>query len=68
MIGQMQGLCRFDGGLMTGKYQLVVFPDAGHFVHEDLPSRTGEALIELWRRNDREAIKRIALLNQQKHL
>jgi protein phosphatase methylesterase 1 len=54
--------------LMIGKYQLVLFPDAGHFVHEDLPSRTGEALIELWRRNDREAIKRVVLLNQQKHL
>jgi protein phosphatase methylesterase 1 len=47
---------------MVGKYQLVVFPEAGHFVHEDVPSRTTESLIELWRRNDREAIKRVALL------
>lgn len=53
---------------MVGKYQLMVFPDAGHFLHEDLPSRTADALIELWRRNDREAIKRVALLNRQKHL
>jgi hypothetical protein len=46
----------------------MVFPDAGHFVHEDLPSKTADALIELWRRNDREAIKRVALLNRQGHL
>jgi hypothetical protein len=45
-----------------------VFPDAGHFLHEDLPLRTADALIELWRRNDREAIKRVAMLNKQKHL
>jgi len=50
---------------LAGKYQLVVFPDAGHFLHEDFPSRTAEALIELWRRNDREAIKRVALLNRK---
>jgi protein phosphatase methylesterase 1 len=53
---------------MVGKYQLVVFPEAGHFVHEDVPSRTTESLLELWRRNDREAIKRVALLNKQKYL
>jgi len=45
----------------------VVIPEAGHFVHEDVPSRTADALIELWRRNDREAIKRVALLNKMKH-
>lgn len=56
MIGQMQG-----------KYQLVVIPEAGHFVHEDVPVKTAEALIELWRRNDREAIKRVAMLNKMKH-
>ena len=36
MIGQMQG-----------KYQLVVIPEAGHFVHEDVPAKTAEALTEL---------------------
>jgi protein phosphatase methylesterase 1 len=67
MIGQMQGiLCDIE--LIVGKYQLVVFTDAGHFVHEDLPARTADALIELWRRNDREAIKRVALLNKQKYI
>ena len=57
MIGQMQG-----------KYQLLVVPEAGHFVHEDVPARTTEGLIELWRRNDREAIKRVAMLNKAKPL
>jgi hypothetical protein len=52
----------------VGKYQLIVFSDAGHFLHEDSPSKTADALIELWRRNDQEAIKRVALLNRQKHL
>jgi protein phosphatase methylesterase 1 len=66
MIGQMQGIPHAI--LIVGKYQLVVYPDAGHFVHEDLPARTGEALIELWRRNDRDAIKRVALLNKQIHV
>jgi hypothetical protein len=47
MIGQMQGLYSVNEDLMIGTYQLVVFPDAGHFVHEDLLSQTGEALIEL---------------------
>ncbi len=56
MIGQMQG-----------KYQLVVIPEAGHFVHEDVPAKTAEALTELWRRNDREATKRVAMLNKMKH-
>lgn len=41
MIGQMQG-----------KYQLQVFPDAGHFVQEDLPEKTALLLIEFWKRND----------------
>jgi len=41
MIGQMQG-----------KYQLQVFPDAGHFVQEDLPEKTAAALVEFWKRND----------------
>jgi len=41
MIGQMQG-----------KYQLVVFPDAGHFIQEDLPGKTAAVLVDFWRRND----------------
>jgi protein phosphatase methylesterase 1 len=41
MIGQMQG-----------KYQLQVFPDAGHFVQEDQPDKTANVLIDFWKRND----------------
>jgi len=41
MIGQMQG-----------KYQLQVFPDAGHFIQEDLPEKTATVLVDFWKRND----------------
>jgi protein phosphatase methylesterase 1 len=72
MIGQMQGILQTVFGQLrltgVGKYQLMVFGDAGHFLHEDFPSRTADALVELWRRNDQEAIKRVALLNKQRHL
>lgn len=42
MIGQMQG-----------KFQLVVLPEAGHFVQEDVPAKTADLLVEFFRRNDR---------------
>ena len=42
MIGQMQG-----------KFQLVVIPDAGHFVQEDNPAQTAGLLVDFYRRNDR---------------
>lgn len=45
MIGQMQG-----------KFQLVVLPEAGHFVQEDVPEKTVELLVEFFRRNDRSAL------------
>lgn len=45
MIGQMQG-----------KYQLQVFPEAGHFVHEDLPSKTAMVVADFYKRNDRSAL------------
>lgn len=45
MIGQMQG-----------KFQMQVFPEAGHFVHEDLPERTAEVVIEFYKRNDRSTL------------
>jgi len=44
MIGQMQG-----------KYQLQVFPEAGHFLHEDQPARTATVVADFYRRNDRSA-------------
>ena len=45
MIGQMQG-----------KFQLVVLPEAGHFVQEDVPEKTAQLLVEFFRRNDRSAL------------
>jgi protein phosphatase methylesterase 1 len=44
MIGQMQG-----------KYQLVVYQDSGHFVHEDVPSKCALTLYDFWERNDRNS-------------
>ena len=40
----------------TGKYQLQVFPEAGHFVHEDQPAKTAQILADFYRRNDRSAL------------
>ncbi|KAI5366313.1 Putative alpha/beta hydrolase-1, protein phosphatase methylesterase [Septoria linicola] len=45
MIGQMQG-----------KFQLVVIPEAGHFVQEDVPEKTANLLVEFFKRNDRSAM------------
>ncbi|KAL8656138.1 MAG: hypothetical protein Q9210_000464 [Variospora velana] len=43
-------------GQMQGKYQLQVFPDAGHFIHEDQPARTAMVVADFYRRNDRSAL------------
>ncbi|KAH0560091.1 hypothetical protein GP486_003397 [Trichoglossum hirsutum] len=43
-------------GQMQGKYQLQVFPEAGHFIHEDLPDKTAAVLVDFYRRNDRTAL------------
>ncbi|CAD6969910.1 unnamed protein product [Tilletia controversa] len=53
MIGQMQG-----------KYQLVVFPEVGHCLHEDAPERTAQVLVDFWRRNQQSVVP-IAKLRQQ---
>lgn len=45
MIGQMQG-----------KYQLQVFPEAGHFIHEDCPEKTAGVIAEFVKRNDRSGL------------
>lgn len=45
MIGQMQG-----------KYQLQVFPEAGHFLHEDQPEKTAMIIADFYRRNDRSTM------------
>ncbi|KAL4782911.1 Alpha/Beta hydrolase protein [Aspergillus varians] len=43
-------------GQMQGKYQLQVFPDAGHFIQEDQPARTAQMLVDFYKRNDRSAL------------
>lgn len=43
-------------GQMQGKYQLEVFPDAGHFIHEDQPVKAAEILADFYGRNDRSAL------------
>lgn len=40
-------------GQMQGKFQLIIFPDAGHFLQEDTPMKTASALVEFWKRNQR---------------
>lgn len=41
---------------LIGKYALQVFPEAGHFIHEDLPAKTAIAVVDFYRRNDRSAL------------
>ena len=43
--------------MLIGKFQLQVFPAAGHFIHEDLPERTAEVIVEFFKRNDQSTIK-----------
>jgi len=43
-------------GQMQGKYALQVFPDAGHFIHEDLPEKTAISVVDFYKRNDRSAL------------
>ncbi|RCH95761.1 Protein with carboxyl methyl esterase activity [Rhizopus stolonifer] len=40
-------------GQMQGKFQLHIFPDAGHFLQEDTPFKTATCLVEFWKRNQR---------------
>ena len=35
---------------------MQIFPDAGHFVHEDQPARTAAVLADFYSRNDRSAL------------
>ena len=71
MIGQMQGeLPSCESMLLlgekrifadqrifdAGKFQLQVFPAAGHFIQEDLPERTAEIIAEFFKRNDQSAL------------
>ncbi|KAG2185941.1 hypothetical protein INT43_002379 [Umbelopsis isabellina] len=40
-------------GQMQGKFQMDIFADAGHAIHEDQPSRLAQCLVEFWKRNKR---------------
>lgn len=33
-----------------------MLPDAGHFIHEDQPSKTAQILVDFYKRNDRSAL------------
>ena len=33
-----------------------MFPDAGHFIQEDLPEKTAMVVADFYRRNDRSAL------------
>jgi protein phosphatase methylesterase 1 len=41
---------------LAGKYALQVFPEAGHFIQEDMPEKTAVALADFYQRNDRSAL------------
>lgn len=65
MVGQMQGMCtdEFSRPDMiawltsyTGKFQLTVIPEAGHFIQEDVPEKTAQFMVEFFKRNDRSAM------------
>ncbi|OAA69187.1 Protein phosphatase methylesterase, eukaryotic [Akanthomyces lecanii RCEF 1005] len=43
-------------GQMQGKYNLQVFPEAGHFIHEDMPEQTAVSLVDFYKRNDRSQL------------
>lgn len=64
-IGQMQGSryhvnqslgCSLTQWSYLGKYALQVFPEAGHFIHEDIPEQTAISLADFHKRNDRSAL------------
>lgn len=40
----------------AGKYALHIFPETGHFVHEDVPENTAMVIADFYRRNDRSAL------------
>ncbi|TKA78227.1 hypothetical protein B0A49_02291 [Cryomyces minteri] len=64
MIGQMQGKSLAHQTLLITKppfmnlrkFQMHVFPAAGHFIHEDLPAKTAAAVAEFFKRNDRSTL------------
>ena len=41
-----------NSNIYTGKFQLHVIPEAGHFVQEDAPQKTASMIEEFFKRND----------------
>ena len=41
---------------LKGKYQLQVFPEAGHFIQEDQAQKTAMTVANFYKRNDRSAL------------
>lgn len=35
---------------------MQVFPEAGHFIHEDMPEQTAVCLVDFHKRNDRSQL------------
>jgi protein phosphatase methylesterase 1 len=35
---------------------MQIFPEAGHFIHEDQPAKTANVLADFYRRNDRGSL------------
>ena len=56
--GRTKGFLKLNTYLpmIIGKYQLQVFPEAGHFIHEDQPAKTAQILVDFSKRNDRSAL------------
>lgn len=65
MIGSMQGMCGFRADtavnkthallpyFSAGKFQMDIFAEAGHAIHEDQPDRLAQCLVEFGKRNKR---------------
>jgi hypothetical protein len=46
---------------MQGKFQLVLYPESGHAIHEEVPERVALTLWEFWERNRPGLIKRFPI-------
>lgn len=42
--------------VFTGKFQLTVIAEAGHFIQEDCPEKMAQLAVEFFKRNDRSAM------------
>jgi protein phosphatase methylesterase 1 len=49
------------GSLKVGKFQMLIFPECGHFIQEDAPEKLADALIEFWKHNQPLVIKKFPI-------